>query len=631
VQHKLFLSSYLFEVWVCFCRIVARLGATTLLVVLSSDRLHLAKLQLSRLAQQLRFPAPYDPAHRFDLNSAEGELLRMWHQTYLIGTHGAGFSLLIAVLPIVILLLMLAVFRTHAWQAALSGLATAFAVAVGAYHMPIHAALSAATYGAAFGLFPIFWIVFWAIALFRVTSEDGKFDTIKDSIATLTPDPRLQALLIGFVFAGFLEGAAGSGTPVAIASTMLIGLGFDPFKAAVICLLANTAPVAFGGIGLPIITLAGTTGLPLATLSGAVGALCTPIAMVVPAYLLCTIGGWKSLSGVWTPTIACGLVFSVMQLLTSIWLGPQLTDIVAALATTVALMLVIRVVGKGANEAANATYFRGQAESQSNLPGSHIAMSHSPAAILEAWIPYVLLVGCVLLWNWRPVRTWLEQPSLVFRWPGLHDVVARMPPLVSTPSPYHAVFNLNWMSAAGTACLAATILSSLLRRISPARFMRILGATAHQLRWPTLTVTCVLAMSFLMNYSGATAMLGIAFAATGWMFPFWSTVLGWIGVFLTGSDTTSNALFGSLQVITAERLYLDPVLMAAANSAGGVMGKMISLQTIAITAGATGLNARQQIRLFRFMLFHSIILVLFMGTIVMLCSGILAFVHGPLE
>jgi L-lactate transport len=474
----------------------------------------------------------------------------MWHQTYLVGSHGAALSLLIVVLPIVSLLLMLGVFRRPAWQAGLSGLGTALAVALYAYHMPVRAALSVAAFGAAFGLFPITWIVFWAIALFRVTSEAGKFEIIKDRIGQLTPDPRLQALLIGFIFAGFLEGAAGFGTPVAIASTMLIGLGFDPFKAAAICLLANTAPVAFGSIGIPIVTLAGTTGLPLARLSGAVGALCTPIAIVIPVYLLFAVGGRKSLSGVWLPAITCGSVFGVMQLLISIWLGPQLTDILAALASILALVLVVGLTLKG-TEPINAGDFCRQPGAPSDNVGTHIRASYSPVTIAGAWMPYLLLVGCVLLWNWQPVKVLLDRPSLVSRWPGLHDVVARMPPLVSAPTPYHAVFVLNWMSAAGTACLVATMLSAALLRISPAQFMRILGATACQLRWPTLTVTSVLAMSFVMNYSGATAMLGLAFAATGSLFPFWSTVLGWIGVFLTGSDTTSNALFPESGVKTS--------------------------------------------------------------------------------
>lgn len=551
----------------------------------------------------------------------------IWNQSYFLFGQGLGVSFLIAALPIATLLLLLGVFRRPAWQAGLAGLAVTFLLALFGYHMPGRTAISAAGYGAAFGLFPISWIVFWAIALFRVTVDSGKFEIIRDSISRLTTDPRLQALLIAFSFGGFLEGASGFGTPVAIASTMLIGLGFSPFSAAAICLLANTAPVAFGSIGIPIITLAGTTGLPVARLSAAVGAICAPITLIVPIYLLLAVGGLGALSGIWPYVLVAGAVFASMQLFVSTHLGPQLTDILAALSSLLAVVLMLRFY-RPANDRGAVVHgspamlrFARRFDEGGEPPlgvEERIVPEHPVSAVLLAWMPYGLLVICVLLWGWAPIHAVLERATTLVQWPGLHDAVRRMPPITAAPSPYHAVFTLNWLSAAGTACMVATLLSALLLRVSFAQFLRILWAVVRQLRFPTLTVMSVLAVAFLMNYSGATATLGLGFSATGAMFPFFSALLGWLGVFLTGSDTSANALFGNLQVVTAERLHFSPVLMAAANSSGGVMGKMISLQTIAIAGAATGLKQAQQSRLFRFTLRHSVILAIFTGLIALL-------------
>jgi lactate permease len=556
------------------------------------------------------------------------ETTSTWHQTYSLFGGSLGLSALIAALPIFVFLLLLGVLRKPAWMAGLVGLGAAFVLAVGGYGMPVRPAASAALYGTAFGLFPISWIIFWAIALFRVTSESGKFEIIRGSIGRLTPDPRLQALLIAFAFGAFLEGAAGFGTPVAIAATMLVGLGFSAFSASALCLLANTAPVAFGSIGIPVITLAGITGLPLDKLSGAVGMLCSPVALFIPLYLILAMAGYRALSGIVLPALVAGASFAGAQYLVSRFMGPQLSALLAAIVSMISLILIIRLRRYRLKDG-EAAFF--------DVPGADLrtigtdassgspqktagdpATEYSAREIVVAWMPYVFLVGCVVLWGVAPIQHALSRATMTFNWPGLHDLVLRMPPVSKTPSPYHATFSFNFVSAAGTACMVATFLSALYLRVSPSGLVGILARTTQQLAVPIATVALVLAVGFLMNYCGATATLGLAFASTGRLFPFFSPLLGVLGVFLTGSDTSSNALFGNLQVVTAGRLALDPVLMAAANAAGGVMGKMISLQSIAVAAAATGLSNQDQGRLFRFTLKHSLFLAFVIGCLAML-------------
>ncbi|MBT9332196.1 L-lactate permease [Paracidobacterium acidisoli] len=533
-----------------------------------------------------------------------------WSQTYLLFGKGLAFSAALAATPVLTLLLLLGVFRKAAWIAGLSGLGVTFLLAIGAYHMPTLTAVSAAMDGAAFGLFPISWIVFWAIALFRVTEETGKFEIIKDSVSRLTPDRRLQALLIAFAFGAFIEGAAGFGTPVAIAATMLTGLGFSAFGASALCLLANTAPVAFGSIGIPVVTLAGTTGLPLDKLSAAVGSFCAPVSLILPAYLVIAMWGMRGISGIWLPAGVAGVVFASVQFFVSHHVGPQLTDILASLTAMIALVVLLRVWHPTAEQTAEYAFEKPKATGK--IP------EHTTLQVMYAWLPYGLLVICVLLWGYKPIQTFLNLGTYSFHWPFLHNVVRRMAPIVNRATPYPAVFNLNWFSASGTSCMTATVLSAICLRMSPRHFFRVLVSVAWTLLLPTVTVTSVLAIAFLMNYCGATATLGLAFSATGVLFPFFGSMLGWLGVFLTGSDTSSNALFGNLQVITAGRLGLDPILLAATNSAGGVMGKMISLQTIAVAAAATGLSVSDQAKLFRFTLKHSILLASVIGALALL-------------
>ncbi|HEY8997096.1 MAG TPA: lactate permease LctP family transporter [Edaphobacter sp.] len=553
-----------------------------------------------------------------------------WQQTYLLFGLGPGLSSLIAALPIFTMLLLLGVLRKPAWLAGTTALAVTFVVAIGGYHMPAGIAVSAAAYGAAFGLFPICWIVFSAITLFRVTVATGRFEVIKDSIGRLTPDPRLQALLIAFAFGGFLEGASGFGTPVAIASSMLIGLGFSPFAASALCLLANTAPVAFGSIGIPVYTLAGTTGLPLDKLSEAVAAICLPIAVIIPIYMIVAVGGAAALSGVIIPALLSGIVFGGAQFFIATLVGPALTDLLAAILTLCALILYLRLTSPKDTEpsiphVAMLHHFsrRGSdGDGSSLILEERLTPDYPVSQVLDAWMPYGLVVICVLIWGWAPLQQILGRATAVIPWPMLHDVVHRMPPVTSAPAPYHALFNFNWLAASGTACMTATLLTVLFSRMPLSDFLRVLGEVVRQLRLPVITVASVLATAFLMNYCGATATLGLAFAATGAVFPFFSVLLGWIGVFLTGSDTSSNALFGNLQVVTATRLGFSPVLLAAANSTGGVIGKMISLQSIAVAAASTGLTEKQQVRLFRFTLRHSILLIIVTGGIALLYAYI---------
>jgi L-lactate transport len=548
----------------------------------------------------------------------------VWNQQYLLFGQTLGVSALIAALPIFALLLLLGVLRKPAWIAGLTGLGVTFWLALGAYHMPVLPAVSAALYGAAFGLFPISWIVYWAIALFRVSVDTGKFEIIKASVGRLTADPRLQAILIGFAFGAFVEGAAGFGTPVAVAAAMLTGLGFSPFNAAAICLLANTSPVAFGSIGIPVITLAGITGLPLERLSADVGRLCAPISLIIPAYLIFAMGGRKALKGVFPAVVAAGATFAAVQFTVSNFIGPQLTDILSSLAAMGAVILLLKFWCPAAapNAILRAAILGPSSPAQQT---NATPRQYSRAEVFNAWLPYVFLVLFVLLWGFRPWQAVLNSVSFTIHWPGLHNIVQRMPPVIPHPAPYAAVFNLNWLAASGTSCMFATILSALVLKMPVSAFFRLLISVVRQLILPTVTVTSVLAMAFLMNYCGATGTLGLAFSATGKLFPFFSALLGWVGVFLTGSDTSSNALFGSLQVVTAGRLGLSPVLMAATNSSGGVLGKMISLQTIAVAAAATEMSVPDQARLFRFTLKHSILLAAVVGCLAMLYTYVLRF------
>jgi lactate permease len=532
----------------------------------------------------------------------------MWQHNYT-PIHGSLIaSSLVAALPIFVLLYLLGVRRTQAWIAALSGLGTTALVSFFLYGMPVTRIVAAAAFGAAYGLFPIGWIVIWAVFLYRLTLDTGKFEAIKHSLRSLTRDPRLQTLLIAFAFGAFLEGAAGFGTPVAVAAAMLAGLGFSPFHAAAICLLANTAPVAFGSIAIPIVTLAGITGLPLMRLSAGVGRICAPVSLIVPGYLVVVMGGWGALARVFPAALLCGVTFAGLQFVISNFVGPQLTDLIASLCA-LGVLVVLFMVWKPKD------HHKYEDKSEAKAAAADIGAQHSIGQIFLAWSPYLLLVVCVLLWGWQPMTKPLNSVSVPIPWPGLHNLIARVPPVTAKVSPYAAIFNLNWLSASGTSCMIACILSCFALRVPPLQALKIFLSTMRQLTFSLITLACVLGLAYLMNYSGATGTLGLAFAATGASFPFFSAILGWLGVFLTGSDTSANALFGNLQVVTATKLGFNPVLMASANSAGGVMGKMISLSSIAVAAAATNMAPGDEAKLFRFTLKHSALLAIVIGLI----------------
>jgi len=529
----------------------------------------------------------------------------MWTHNYIPLAGSLALSALVAALPIFVLVVMLGILRKPAWLAAVCGLGAAVVMVIGLYGMPVPIVFAAATYGAAQGLFPIGWVVFTAVLLYRITQEQGKFEIIKDSIGSLSSDPRLQALLIAFAFGAFIEGASGFGTPIAVAAAMLTGLGFSPFYAAAICLLANTCPVAFGSIGIPITTLAQVTGLPEMRLSAGVGRICAPLSLFVPSYLIAVMGGMRALKGVLLAAVTCGVSFAGVQFVVSNYVGVQLTDILASLSAMACLALLFKVW----KPADKFSMREGRSSAEQLAPPRHPG-----GEVFMAWLPYILLVVVVLLWGYN--QAFLKGVSKVFNWPGLHNAVQIVPPVAKTPGPYAARYSFDWLSASGTACLIVSVISAFLLGMSPAKLVRVFFRTVRQLALAELTIACVMGLAYLMNYSGATGTLGLAFAATGVLFPFFSAWLGWLGVFLTGSDTSANALFGNLQVVTANQLQMNSVLMAASNSAGGVMGKMISLTSVAVASAATGMARDDEAKLFRFTIRHSVTLATVIGLIV---------------
>ena len=558
----------------------------------------------------------------------------MWQHNYEPLSGSLGLSAIVAAVPIVVLFLMLGVLRRPAWMSALAALGSAFVVALVVYRMPVQLAVMSAVYGAAFGVFPIAWIVFAAIMLYRLAVHTGKFEIIKDSVGGLTTDRRLQAMFIAFSFGAFIEGAAGFGAPVAVSGAMLAGLGFNPFYAAGICLLANTAPVAFGSIGIPVVTLANVTGLPTPALSAMVGRLCAMISIFIPAYLIVVMAGWRRALEVLPAILACGLSFAGMQYYVSNYIGPELTDIASSLTCIVVMVLVLKLWKP-----------RSIMRLEGDKPVTTAPHPHSSVDIFVAWMPYLLLVAFVLVWGQADIKLALNRwtnsllPSGLPRSttllngilvPGLHNAIQRVPPVVAQPSPYAAVFELNWLSASGTSCFLATIAAALLLRVRPAQFGRLYVGTLKQLALPILTLASMLGLAYLMNYSGMTSTLGLSLAATGPAFPFFSAVLGWLGVFLTGSDTSANALFGNLQVVTATALHLNPILTASVNSAAGVMGKMVSPLSIAVAVAATGMTTADEGKLFRFTIKHSLFLMALMGILSMLFAYVFsAYVPSP--
>jgi lactate permease len=549
----------------------------------------------------------------------------MWQHNYMPLGGSLGPSAAVAAIPILVLFVMLGLARKPAWMSAASALLSALVVALTVYGMPVQLAVISTLFGAATGLFPIAWIVFTSIMLYRLAVDTGKFAIIKDSVGGLTSDRRLQAMFIAFSFGAFIEGAAGFGAPVAVSGAMLAGLGFDPFFAAGICLLANTAPVAFGSIGIPVTTLATVTGLPVLALSAMVGRLCAMISVIIPAYLIVVMTGAKRALEVAPAIVACGLSFAGMQFYVSNYVGPELTDIVSSLTCIVVMVFVLKLWTP---------------KTVHRLDGDHAvaaaAPHHTPGELVMAWMPYLLLVVFVLIWGEADIKPklnhWADgfvpgflptvpatpRNALRLMVPGLHNLITQIPPVTAKPTPYAALYELNWLTASGTACLLATLATAIVLRVRPGMVVKAYVDTFKQLKLALVTIAAMLGLAYVMNYSGMTSTLGLAFAATGAAFPFFSAVIGWLGVFLTGSDTSANALFGNLQVVTANALGLNPILTASVNSAAGVMGKMISVQSIAVAVAATGMTRADESRLFRFTIKHSVALMVVMAVVSML-------------
>ncbi len=517
-------------------------------------------------------------------------------------------SALVASIPVIVLLGLLAFFHARAHVAALAGLASALGVAILVYGMPAPLALASAANGAAFGLFPIGWIVLAAIFLYDITVATGKFEIVKQTIASLASDRRLQALLIAFSFGAFIEGAAGFGTPVAISAAMLIGLGFKPLPAAGLALIGNTAPVAYGALGTPIIALARVTGLPLETLSAMVGRQLPFFSVIVPFWLVWAMAGLRGMVEVWPACLVAGATFAAAQFLVSNYHGPWVVDIAGAIVSILGLLVLLKLW---------------QPRTQWRFPDEAAAPKIKAAPpsrreALIAWMPWAILSVLVFLWGLPQMKSWLNGISML-QWPVpyLDKAILRAPPVVSQLKAEEAVFVLNWLSATGTGLLIASVISGLLLGLSPGALASMFLKTLHRVRFSLLTIAAMLALGFASRYGGLDATMGLAFASTGVLFPFFSAMLGWLGVALTGSDTSSNVLFGNLQQITAEQLGISPVLAAASNSSGGVMGKMIDAQSIVVASVATNQHGGEG-EILRYVFFHSLALAALVGVLVLL-------------
>jgi lactate permease len=549
----------------------------------------------------------------------------MWSQVY-DPLQNIVLSALLAAVPVVVLLGALGVFHVKAHLAALLGLAASLLISIFEFGMPVQKSLTAAIFGAAYGLLPIGWIILNVIFLYQLTLEKGHFKVLQNSIANVTEDRRLQLLLVAFAFGAFFEGAAGFGTPIAVTGAILIGIGFSPLQASGLCLIANTAPVAFGAIGTPVIALAAVTGLDLLQLSKQIGHQLPFFSLIIPFWLIWAFAGFRGMIQIWPAILVTGASFAIPQFLVSTLHGPWLVDIIASLCSMAALTLFLRVwqpetmwlsmsreypTENADTHATDAdpisTIFRYRPED-----GTQITRTDT----VKAWIPLAILSVFVFLWGIPQFKTFLDgifNPKLSV--PGLDKLVFRVPPLVPEPRPEPAVFALSLLSATGTGILAAAILGGFLMGFSPFGLARVYWRTLKLVRFSLLTIACMLALGFVTRYSGTDATLGLAFAQTGVFYPMFGTLLGWLGVALTGSDTSSNVLFGGLQKITAQQLGLNPVLMAAANSSGGVMGKMIDAQSIVVASTATRWYGHEG-EILRFVFFHSIALAILVGVLV---------------
>ena len=582
-----------------------------------------------------------------------------WTQNYDPVGHW-WLSTLLAALPIIVLFSLLAGFKVKPHWCAIAGALTAMTVGIVFFKMPLTLAAISFGYGVAFGLLKIAWIVLAAVYLYDISVETGQFEIMKESVAGITPDRRLQVLLVAFCFGAFIEGAAGFGAPVAIAGAFMIGLGFKPFHAAALNLIANTAPVAWGAIGTPVHALAAVTALPESDLSAMIGRILPFTAVIVPFWLVRTMVGWKETFEVLPPILVVGISFSLTQFIWSNYVDSNLVDIMGGVVSIIAVVTFLRFwkpkriwrfdyddktpalpppTGKTSDQ-------MGGEWAAEQFDGYVKARSYTAGQVLKAWMPFAVLSLFVLLWGLPSIKLAMNQATTpAFRvvlpdgkvrpgapgWdvPYLHNAVYRAAPVVTKPTPEAARYDFNWLSATGTACFLAAVGSGLLLGVSPVRLLKIFGKTLVRMRLAMVAISFMLGLGYVTRYSGLDAVLGLAFTRTGWFYPFFGTFLGWLGVALTGSDTSSNALFGSLQRITSQQLGIDPVLMCAANSAGGVMGKMVDAQSITIATAATEQVGNEGI-IFRFVAWHSVALGAIVGIIVLLYAYVFqSFVpHG---
>jgi lactate permease len=546
-------------------------------------------------------------------------------------SHSLGLTSIFAILPLLTLFVLLGIVRLKAHWAALCALAVAILVAVIVYSMPVGQAGDSALEGAAFGFWPIMWIVLNALWIYNMTESTGHFAILRRAFAMVSDDVRVQVVVIAFCFGALLEALAGFGTPPAICSVMLVGLGLSPIRAVAVALVADTAPVAFGAIAIPITTLGQVTGLPVQHLSSMVGRQTPFLAFILPFILVFMVDGRRGVKAVWPAALTAGFSFAVLQFVMSNYISMQLTDIVASLGSAGALVMFLRVwqpnapamstTARGRQRPAIAGGSAGDAAFERDVharSGRDDGPPPSRKEMILAFAPYLIIVVVLGAMSLNAVLKWLDGATTEFLWPGLHIVGA------SGKTPTSETFKLNWFTAAGTGLLLSGILTALVLRVNPLRGLRIYWDTLKQIKWALVTVMAVLAIAYVMNMSGQTITLGTWAAGAGGFFAFLSPIIGWFGTAVTGSDTSTNSLFGALQVAAAKQSGLSPTLLAAANSSGGVLAKMVSPQNLAIGASAVGLAGREG-DIFRKVIGWSVLLVLLMAVLVLLQSGVLSF------
>ena len=538
-----------------------------------------------------------------------------WAQGYN-PTGSFVLSTLVAALPIAILLGAMAVLRLKAHVAALAGLTTALLAAILVFHMPARLAFTAAAYGAGYGVFPICWIILSVIFLYDLTVKTGRFVTLQQSLTGITADSRLQLLLIAFALGSFFEGACGFGTPVAVCSAILISLGFRPLQAAGLSLLANTVPVALGGMGIPIVALHGVTGLDLFALTRTTSAILVPFDLLVPFWLIWAYAGFRAMIEVWPAILAAGATFAATQYLIAVYYGPWLVAIVSASVTIVVLVVFLR-------------FWQPRRTLNVHLEDitGHVRRhhGHGAAKIFNAWLPWLVLTLIVFVWGLPRVSAWMDSHSTIrISVAGLNNAIQRVPPVVAAPTAEPAIFNLNWLTATGTAILLAALIAGLLMGLGPRSLAAAFLRTVFNIRYTFVTIAAMVALGYVTRYCGLDATLGLAFARTGALYPFFGTLIGWLGTASTGSDTSSNVLFGSLQQMTARQIGVSPVLMGSANAAGGVMGKMIAAPSIVVASTATQ-SYGQEGSILRFVFFHSLALAALAGIVVTLMAYVPLF------